>query len=146
VARVSKRRKHNTATYRSGLEDKNAKFLKKKKVQFEYEPNDKKIQYTVPESDHSYLPDFIIKTKSGNEIIIETKGIWAYEDRLKHVLIRQQHPELDIRFVFTRSKSKIRKGSKTTYADICEGKGRGIFKGLTWKYADKLIPEDWWNE
>lgn len=77
---------------------------------------------------------------------IETKGIWAYDDRYKHYLIRCQHPELDIRFVFTRSKSRISKGSKTTYRDICEGRGRGVFRGVTWKYADKTIPKEWLNE
>lgn len=139
----SKVSKHNKNTYRSGLEDSTAKYLKKKKVKFEYEPKDGKIPYTIPSSNHTYTPDFVLTTKSGKVIIIETKGIWTYEDRYKHYLIRQQHPELDIRFVFTRSKSKISKGSKTTYADICEGRGRGIFKGITWKYSDKTIPEEW---
>lgn len=143
MVRRSKKSRHNPATYRSGLEDDTAKYLKKNKVKFEYEPADKKIPYTKPATDHTYTPDFFITSKSGKVIIIETKGIWTYEDRMKHLLIRKQHPELDIRFVFSRSKTKIRKGSKTTYADICEGRGRGAFKGVTWQYADKRIPEEW---
>lgn len=147
MARASKKtRRHNPATYRSGLEDDTAKYLKKNKIKFEYEPADKKICYIKPATDHVYTPDFYITTKSGKVIIIETKGIWTYEDRLKHLLIKQQHPSLDIRFVFSRSKSKIRKGSSTTYADICEGKGRGKFKGMVWKYADKKIPQEWLDE
>lgn len=138
------RSKHCSSTYRSGLEDTNAKLLTKKKVPFTYEVL--KIQYTEPASKHTYTPDFVITTKSGKTIIVETKGIWAFKDRLKHLLVRQQHPDLDIRFVFTRSKSKIAKLSKTTYADICNGLGRGKFKGVTWQYADKTIPEDWLNE
>jgi len=138
------RSKHLSSTYRSGLEDTNAKLLKKKGVEFTYESI--KIPYTEPESQHTYCPDFVITTKSGKTIIIETKGIWAFKDRLKHLLVRQQHPDLDIRFVFTRSKSKIAKLSKTTYADICNGLGRGEFKGVTWCFADKTIPEDWINE
>lgn len=131
---------------RSGLEDAIEKELKKKKVVYKYEPKDGKIPYIIPESLHTYTPDFVIKTKSGKEIIIETKGIWDSDDRKKHLLIRQQHPHLDIRFVFSRSKSRIRKGSKTTYADICEGRGRAPYKGVTWKYSDKTIPKEWINE
>ena len=73
-----------------------------------------------------------------NGIIIETKGVWDAEDRKKHLLIKEQHPELDIRFVFTRSKAPIYKGSKTTYASFCEKNNI--------KYADKLIPREWIDE
>lgn len=136
--------RHNSKTYRSGLEEKTAKHLEDLGVQFTFESL--KIPYQIPASDHKYTPDFIITTKSGKTIVVETKGIWAYQDRLKHLLIKQQHPDIDIRFVFDRSKSKISKVSTTTYADICEGKGRGKFKGICWPYADKRIPEEWLNE
>lgn len=138
------RSKHNSSLYRSGLEEKNAKYLEELGVPFTFETL--RIPYTVPATNHKYTPDFIVTTKTGKTIIVETKGIWAYSDRLKHLLIREQHPELDIRFVFDRSKSKISKKSTTTYADICEGLGRGKFKGITWQYADKRIPEEWLNE
>ncbi len=139
-------KKRNRWAYRSGLEREVAKELKLANADYEYEPKDGKIEYTVPESYHKYTPDFVIKTKSGKIIIVETKGIWDSEDRRKHLLIRQQHPDLDIRFVFTRSKSRIRKGSKTTYACICSGLGRGPFKGIEWKFADKSIPQEWLGE
>jgi predicted nuclease of restriction endonuclease-like RecB superfamily len=138
--------KHNANLYRSGLEVKIAEELNDLGVVYEFEPKENKIAYTVPSSEHTYTPDFVITTKSGKQIIIETKGIWDYADRNKHLLIRQQHPHLDIRFIFTRSKSRIRKGSSTTYADICEGRGRGPFKGVTWKYHDKTIPIEWIEE
>lgn len=130
--------------YRSGLEVEIARQLRLREVPFSYE--EKKIPYTVPATKKNYTPDFVIKSKSGKEIIIEGKGLWVVEDRYKHLLIRQQKPELDIRFVFSNSKKKIRKGSKTTYADICEGKGRRGFKGMKWKYADKKIPKEWLEE
>jgi predicted nuclease of restriction endonuclease-like RecB superfamily len=133
-------------TYRSGLEDNVHEQLTKKKVPFEYEPFDKKIVYIVPESVHKYTPDFVLTTASGKTIYVETKGIWDSDDRKKHLLIRQQHPSIDIRFVFTRSKARIRKGSKTTYACICQGKGRGEFKNVVWQYADKLVPIEWLKE
>ena len=134
-------------TYRSGLEENVAKELKKnKEVEFEYEPKEGKIPWIKPGTKHLYTPDFWIRNKkSGKITCIETKGIWDYEDRLKHLIIKRLYPDLDIRFVFTRSASRTSKGSKQTYADICKGKGRGIFKGVTWMYADKRIPKEWLN-
>ena len=137
-------KRHNNWTYRSGLEDKAVEQLKAAGVPFQYEEH--KISYTVPEKTRTYTPDFLIKSKTGKEIFIETKGIWDSEDRQKHLLIREQHPELDIRFVFQNSKAKIRKGSTTTYADICSGRGRAPFKNVCWKFADKHIPLSWIEE
>lgn len=136
-------KKHNRLAYRSGLEIRVTEELNELGIQFEFEPKDGKISYEIPSSIHVYTPDFVIKTKSGKTIIVETKGIWDYEDRRKHLLIRQQHPDLDIRFVFSRSKARIYKGSTTTYADICEGRGRAPFRGVRWQYADKSIPKEW---
>ena len=116
-------------TYRSGLEIKVAKFLKKLKIAFEYETL--KIKYTKPASHHTYTPDFILP----NGVIVETKGIFDAEDRKKHLLVQSQHPEHDIRFVFSNSRSKLYKGSKTTYAQWCNKNG--------FMYADKEIPQEW---
>jgi len=92
------------------------------------------LTYRVPESIHRYTPDFVLP----NGIIIETKGVWDATDRQKHLLIREQYPKLDIRFVFTRSKSRLYKGSKTTYGTFCEK--------YDIKYADKQIPLEWLKE
>ena len=132
VARVS--RKTNLGTdkklgFRSGLEDKIAKQLTEAGVAYEYETT--KIQYVVPESVHKYTPDFVLP----NGIIVETKGRFTLPDRKKHLLIQKQRPDLDIRFVFSNSKTKISKGSKTSYADWCTKNG--------FIYADKEIPEEW---
>jgi len=138
-------RKHQELTYRSGLEDSIGNFLKKNNVQYEYEKE--RISYTIPESQHVYTPDFSYTASDGHLILIEGKGIWSYEDRYKHLLIREQYGDtLDIRFVFSRSLSRISKGSKTTYRDICRGLGRGAFRGVTWQYADKQIPREWLQE
>ena len=118
--------------YRSGLEDKIADQLKSLSVPVKYE--ERKISYSVPESLHTYTPDFELP----NGIIIESKGRFVAADRKKHLLIKQQYPHLDIRFVFSNSKAKINKGSKTSYADWCDKFG--------FLYADKLIPEGWINE
>jgi hypothetical protein len=115
--------------FRSGLELDLDESLKRVGIDGEYEKN--KIKYTVPASEHTYTPDF----KLPNGIYVETKGRFVTEDRKKHLLIKSQHPNLDIRFVFQNSKNKIRKGSKTTYADWCNKYG--------YKYADKTIPKEW---
>lgn len=128
----SKKRRHNSGTYRSGLEKTNDEYLKSLGVASNYEAYE--IEYTVPASTHRYTPDFVLP----NGIIIETKGVWDAEDRRKHLLIKEQHPQLDIRFVFNRSKSPLYKGSKTTYGTYCEQH--------CIKYADKLIPTEWIKE
>lgn len=118
--------------FRSGLEDKVSKQLEAKNVKFDYELW--KIPYVIPESTHSYTPDFLLP----NGIFVETKGLWEAADRKKHLLIREQFPELDIRLVFSSSRTKIYKGSPTSYAEFCE-KYNILF-------ADKLIPVEWLKE
>lgn len=115
--------------FRSGLEEKVAKQLTEAGVAYEYETT--KIKYVVPESVHKYTPDFLLP----NGVVVETKGRFTLSDRKKHLLIQKQRPDLDIRFVFSNSKTKISKGSKTSYADWCD-KNNFIF-------ADKEIPEEW---
>jgi hypothetical protein len=129
VAAQSKvRQRALKAGYRSGLEENVATQLKKLGVTAEYETT--KIKYRV-EEDRSYTPDF----KLPNGIIIETKGRFVAADRKKHLLIKKQHPELDIRFVFSNSKTKLSKGSKTTYGAWCTKNG--------YMYADKEVPLEW---
>lgn len=117
--------------YRSGLESKVSAQLSEAGVDFEYETF--KIEYQVNET-RKYTPDFRLP----NGIIVETKGRFVAADRKKHLLVQQQHPDLDIRFVFTNSKAKLNKGAKSTYADWCQKHG--------FLYSDKTIPEDWLNE
>lgn len=118
--------------YRSGLEESVDAILKQEGIDGQYEQH--KVLYTIPISHHEYTPDFRLP----NGIFIETKGRFVLADRKKHILIKQQHPELDIRFVFQNSKNKIRKGSPTTYANWCKKHG--------FMYADKTIPQEWLNE
>jgi hypothetical protein len=117
--------------YRSGLEDRIAEQLKSLSIPVEYEVF--KITYEINES-RKYTPDFRLP----NGIIIESKGRFVTADRKKHLLIKKQHPKIDIRFVFSNSKAKIAKGSFTTYAEWCKANG--------FLYADKLIPQEWIDE
>ena len=134
MVKVIRRRKKvlKKKTFRSGLEDTTALQIKSKGAKLLYETS--KIKYTIPESDHVYTPDFILP----NGIIVETKGRFMIEDRKKHLLIRAQHPDKDIRFVFTRSATKLYKGARTTYSDWCVK--------YNFKFADKKIPDSWFNE
>ncbi|UNI71899.1 endonuclease [Aeromonas phage vB_ AhaP_PT2] len=125
-------KRHCVAAYRSGLEQKVAQQLEKAGCNAAYEQF--KIGYTKPESKHTYLCDFILP----NGIIVETKGLFDTEDRKKHLLLKEQYPELDIRFVFSNSKTKLYKGAKSTYGMWCEKYG--------FRYADKLIPANWLKE
>jgi hypothetical protein len=112
--------------FRSGLEAAVAEQLNDLGVEYEYEKL--KIPYQI---DAKYIPDFVLP----NGIIVECKGRFTSEDRRKMRLVKEQNPELDIRFVFTRSTSKINKGSKTSYGDWCDKYG--------FDYSDKLIPGEW---
>jgi len=115
--------------FKSGLEETISQQIESKGIKVEYETE--KVPYIIPASNHTYSPDF----KLPNGIRVETKGRFVAADRKKHLLVKAQNPTLDIRFVFSNSKNKITKNSKTTYADWCEKNG--------YKYADKVIPEDW---
>lgn len=118
--------------FRSGLEERIAEDLTSKGVGFSFE--ELVIAYTKPEKPAKYTPDF----KLENGIIIESKGRFLTEDRQKHLLVQKQHPEYDIRFVFSNSKTKISKRSPTTYAMWCEKNN--------FKYADKEVPDAWLKE
>ncbi len=118
--------------YRSGLEDQLGAQLEKAGLPVQYEVL--RVEYLVPARKAKYSPDWLLP----NGIIIESKGKFETDDRQKHRLVKEQHPGLDIRFVFSRSKTPIRKGSPTTYADWCIRYG--------FLFADKLIPLAWLHE
>ena len=117
--------------YRSGLEHKISVYLKELKCKFAYETI--KIEWEDL-AYRTYTPDFILN----NGIIVETKGRFVASDRRKHLAIKKQHPNLDIRFVFENSKNKLRKGAKSTYGQWCIKYG--------FRYYDRIIPEDWIKE
>lgn len=133
VAQTSRLRYHGIqAGYRSGLEETVAEDLKRRGIEAKYE--EVKINYTKPSKPATYTPDFVLP----NGIIIETKGRFVTADRQKHVLIKDQHPELDIRFLFQNSRARISKTSKTTYAEWCRKNG--------FRFADKVVPNAWLTE
>ena len=78
-----------------------------------------------------YTPDF----KLANGVMVEVKGFFKASDRTKMLLIKSQHPELDIRLLFQRASNKLGKGSKTTYGEWATKNG--------FKWSEKTIPAHW---
>ena len=117
--------------YRSKFEVRVAADLGKRKVDFQYE----KVKFDYVPKIRNYTPDFYLPE---SKIYIETKGRLTTNDRVKHLLIKEQYPDLDIRFVFVNANNKISRTSKTTYANWCD---RHKFL-----WAESLVPMEWLNE
>ena len=118
--------------FRSGLEEQVASQIAAAGLEVKYEET--RLEYVTPATRHRYTPDFELP----NGIIVETKGRFTADDRKKHLLVKAQNPGRDIRFVFTRSATRISKTSPTTYADWCRKHG--------FQFADKAVPQAWLKE
>lgn len=114
--------------FRSQFESNIARLLIDKGIAFEYE----KTKVTYVPKPRTYTPDFYFPE---TDVYVETKGHLDKGDRVKMILVKEQNPELDIRFVFLRASNKIYKGSKTTYADWATKHG--------FRWAEGSIPDDW---
>lgn len=97
-----------------------------------YEPG--LIRFPVPAKKGWYKPDFFLH----NGIVLEGKGQFVSKERQKFLHVKAEHPDLDIRFVFSNPNAKIGKKSETTYAMWCDYNG--------FKYAKKIIPQEWIDE
>lgn len=129
--------------FRSQLEEKIARQLDKAGVEYSYETE--KLKYTVPARHATYTPDFVFPGK--RKVYIEAKGRFGHTrsqsaataERQKLALIREQHPDIDLRIVFQNANLPIYPKSKTRYRDWADA------HGIPW--ADKgVIPEEWINE
>jgi len=125
--------------FRSRLEKKVADQLTAAGITYEYETV--VVPYAVPARAAKYTPDF--PCPAG--IILEAKGRFGHRgkggaaERQKLILVKEQHPELDIRLVFQNAQMTIYKKSPTTYAKWAADHG--------FKWADKgTVPDKWINE
>lgn len=116
--------------YRSGLEVELAKHLDAAGVDYLYEHS--RIPYSKPAI---YLADFTLKKQA---IVIEAKGAFDSSDRAKMLRVKFEHPNLDIRFLFSNPNTRIGKLSKTTYAMWCDKHKFPYAKG-------PQLPEAWLN-
>lgn len=121
-----------THGWRSGLEARVGAQIERKGNHVKFE--ELVIRYTQPLKKRRYTPDFVLD----NGIIIETKGRFVRADRQKHLMIKGQHPDLDIRFVFSNPNAKLQKGAKSNYGQWCEKNG--------FKFAKEKIPDEWFDE
>jgi hypothetical protein len=121
--------------YRSGLEDEISDQIAAAGHPVLYEVD--KLSYSVPQRNAKYTPDFKLFRRDGSTFYVETKGYFETKDRQKHILLKEQGAP-EVRFVFSRSATKISKNSPTTYAKWCVDKG--------FKFADKRIPAAWFKE
>ena len=120
---------------RSKLEDQFATILTESGVPEHYEV--KKLKYVIPATDHNYLVDFSLE----NGIDIECKGYLRDSDeRWKYELIKEQYPEVDLRFVFANPDKPISR-TKMTHADWCDKVG---FKWCGIKDTETI--KEWANE
>lgn len=83
---------------------------------------------------HNYIPDF----KLPNGILIEAKGYFPREDRVKMAAVKASNPDLDIRFVFQNASRKLDKNAKSTYGEWADKYG--------FPWANKHLPVEWMFE
>lgn len=80
----------------------------------------------------------MITHKDGSKTYIETKGFFPYQDRAKMLLVKEQHPTLDIRIVFYRDNpSQLGRGSKSRPSDWALKNG--------FVYAIGEVPKEWFS-
>jgi len=111
---------------KSGFERTIVANLNMRKVEHTYE--ELRLPYTL---NGEYRPDFVIKSTG---IIVEAKGYLDRDSKRKMVAVKQQHPDLDIRFLFMYADKKM-PGSKQTHAQWATKNG--------FKWAEGEIPDDW---
>jgi len=134
---MPKTKRHRRNKYRSGLERNVAGYLTEKGIKFEFESL--KVPFTQPAAERVYIPDFIVKKGRRVVCIIETKGKLDSDGRKKLLWVKEQHPNLKLKILFQYANNRIRKGSKTTYANWADKHG---FEWAEWN-PETGIPPKW---
>jgi hypothetical protein len=121
--------------YRSGFEVSLSKQLNEAQIPFMYEA--KAFPYIRNGKVSWYTPDF----KLANGTYLEGKGYFhgGTKDRHKLILVKDQHPELDLRIIFQAEGTLVSKDTTLTYGDWAD------LNGLTWAGAG-TIPQHWLEE
>ncbi|MCP4900800.1 MAG: hypothetical protein GY906_27865 [bacterium] len=147
---------------RSGFEDKIAKDLDERGIEYEFEPWELEyfskvhggvvwdtaddivspITWVEARKRRWYTPDFVIQyferaDAAASDLVIEAKGRLTGPTRTKMLDVKAAHPDLDIRFLFYR-KEKVRPSLKRTpyNTDWAEAYGFPYAVGHE-------IPEEW---
>lgn len=120
-------RTHDGVTYRSGFEAGIARDLDLRDLEYEYEAET--LWYSEPRFTRV---DWKIRTASGREILVESKGYFPPSDRRKVAAVAEANPDVDYRLLL-QSESDAK-------------------RHLAWlkkhkiKYAVGKIPDAWFNE
>jgi hypothetical protein len=131
MTKFSTRVKHKDGiTFRSKFEATVYNTARASRKKLDFEPKDAIISYITR---HRYQPDFRLP----NGVLIECKGHLDVADRSKMVAVKQQQPDLDIRFVFMNARMKLSRHGKT-YAEWADKAG--------FPWAERTIPLEWWKE
>lgn len=130
MSRYGTRVKHPSGfTFRSKFEASLYGLARASNKTLEFEPKDAIVGYSIL---YRYLPDYRLP----NGVLVEAKGHLDIADRRKMVAVKEQHPELDIRFVFQNAKIRLSRNGKT-YGEWATA------AGFLW--AEGVIPLDWWK-
>ncbi len=136
----------NGVTYKSGWEASVAQELHHRGISFTYEEH--KVVYWTKEAGAScrscgsrdvhkrrtYNPDFYIPSRG---LYIEAKGKFTGSERKKHMSLKEQHPDLDIRMLFQYD-NWVTDKQLQKYSDWCEKKGIEYHVGLP-------LPDSWFE-
>jgi hypothetical protein len=102
--------------------------MKRRQIPYKYEAR----LMTYQHQPQKYTPDFESPKIEG---VIEYKGKMTNETRKKLLSIQRCNPKIPIRLVFEKPNNKIRKGSKTTYAQWAEKNG--------FDWSEHFVKEGW---
>lgn len=118
---------------KSKFEKRVADKLTSKNIRYVYEKG-LKLEYVVPQTDHTYTPDFQLR---GRTWFLECKGVLDALARKKMLHVKASNPDADIRFCFQRDNA-LYKGSKTKYSDWATKHG--------FKWCIGEVPDEWIDE
>lgn len=122
-----------TPNFRSKFEESIWDAAKRSRKTLQHEPHF--IPYIMK---GSYLPDFVIKTRSGKTIYVEAKGYLDAAACKKMKAVKATNPDLDIRFVFQNANGKRNKRAKLKNWEWAERHG--------FPWHEGTIPLSWWRE
>ena len=137
MKRKNNNNKKQQYEFKSKFEELVSSHLQEQERENKYEVDT--IPYIQPEVKRKYKPDF----KIADNVYIECKGIFSLDDRKKMLLVKEQHPEKKFYILFYNAYQKLRKGSKTTYAEWCEKHG---FAYADWFRSGRQIPLEWFDK
>ena len=135
--KVKKKPQYQGRTFASAAEIKCAKDMEERGIPWEYEPE--KWLWNPPPK--KYNVDFKVTRDDGSVLYIEYKGYFRTEDKVKMIAIKKQHPERDVRMIFTHPEkpvegaTKRKDGTKLSNAEWATKNG--------YLYAEKVIPDEW---